>query len=322
MAAPRRFLSLGFILSVTFFLLLIATPSWAGVECGDEIGPYEVAVLTEDLTCDSHDPALTVVGPKAVLKMGGHTVTCQGINVGILLDGSGAKLSGGLLKYGTVTNCDIGVDVGGTGGHLITKVKANEVTVGFLLRDGSDGNTFTKNTVTNHVRGGFVTDLGTSNDNEFSYNRSMNGFPGAGYEVRGGDRNVFKYNLAKNNGNRGGFIVSGNDNVLTKNQAIDNGGGIRIDGERNTVSGNVAKGNDMNGFSLLGSGNKVIGNWAKNNTRGIVLSAENTKVIGNIALGNTEFDLVDENENCDNNTWKFNWFKTSQTNPPDAGCIH
>ena len=70
MDTRRESLRSGFIISVMLLGLLLATPSWAGVNCGDTIGPNQVAFLTNDLTCNagntSGDTALTLVGPKAV----------------------------------------------------------------------------------------------------------------------------------------------------------------------------------------------------------------------------------------------------------------
>jgi len=124
MISDKRIVSLGFIISVLLFVLLFAAPSWAELDCGDKIGPHAVAYLTKKLECSgSNGPALTLEGPNAILNLGGHTVDCidQQRN-GIEVIGSGA-----ILKYGTVTNCDNGVVVGGTGGHIITKVTATNI---------------------------------------------------------------------------------------------------------------------------------------------------------------------------------------------------
>jgi hypothetical protein len=79
-----------------------------------------------------------------------------------------------------------------------------------------------------------------------------------------------------------------------------------------------------NGF-VLKSGLRftVLMNTAKKNLFGIqaTLSAQDSTLLSNVALDNELFDLRDVNDNCDKNTWKVNWFRTSQTNPPDAGCI-
>jgi parallel beta-helix repeat protein len=321
MVTQRRFLSLGFKLSVMLLLLVAANPTWAGVECGDEIGPNEVAILTHDLTCSSDDPALTLVGPKAVLNMAGHTVTCEkDVVVGIYLDGSGAILKGGLLQHGTVTGCVNGVVLEGDGHHRVTKVTStrNEL-YGFAI-----------SSFDNEVKG--TTSLG--ND--------------AGYTIDG-DRHILKGNLAK--GNINGFVgLKVNDTLMTANRAVENTGnvGFEIEGNGNHLRRNLAKDNRGTGFFLKGNevrvlGNKAIGNeqqgflldegrrftvfgnTAKKNGVGIALTdmAEDSTVVGNVALNNNGLvDLFDSNKDCDNNRWRFNWFRTSLTDPPDAGCIH
>ena len=329
MGRLRHFTLVGFLVSVGF-MLLAATPSWAEVECGATIMPGEVAVLTKDLTCNNStgSTALTLIGPKAVLLMKGHTVRCANIRFGIRLQGSGAVLVGGVFKHGTVTGCvRNGVEVTENGGHHITKVTATKnVSNGFLIR---------------------------SSNNKITYTRSM-GNNLRGYLVSGGvSSNTFKGNLAKDNF-FGGFQLFGNAHVLTKNQALSNkvGDGFEINGKGHTLKGNVANDNGNraidNGFQINDDnnhlvGNRASGNWGsgfdistsatghllkgniakKNQEHGIRLlnGATNNTLVGNIAVDNTLPDLRDDNEHCDENTWKFNWFKTSQTNPPDAKCI-
>jgi hypothetical protein len=158
MTAQRLFVFLGFILSVTFFLVVSATSSWAGVNCGDTIGPNQVAVPTNDLTCNagntSGNTALILIGPNAVLKLGGHTVICDGVDVGIQLNGAGAILTGGLLKHGTVTGCENRVVVGGDGHHRVAKVTArNNTNHGFEIE--SDDNELHNNRAIANTSHGF-----------------------------------------------------------------------------------------------------------------------------------------------------------------------
>ena len=105
------------------------------------------------------------------------------------------------------------------------------------------------------------------------------------------------------------------------------GGGVGffLEGNEVKVLWNKAIDNRQQGF-LLNKGLEftVFGNTAKKNGIGIVLTdmAKNSTVIGNVALDNNGLvDLFDSNVECDNNTWKRNWFQTSLTNPPEAGCI-
>jgi len=250
--------------------------------------------------------------------------------------------SGSLLKYGTVTNCSTGVEALGAGGHYIIKVTARSNENGFFL--DSPKNTLKYNTAAYNVHDGF--DI-RSDDNKLSYNTSTgNDF---GYDVDGGNRNTFKANLAKENDVRG-FQANGHDNTFTKNRAISNvsSDGFNIEGNRNKLILNLAKdngvggaddgfeikGNDVkvlwnksigsfaDGFAFrAGSGHTVLGNTAKKNGGSgieLVNGVINSSLLGNVALGNTGFDLFDGNDECDDNKWKWNWFKT--TNNPS--CIH
>lgn len=322
MTVQRIFIPLGFILSVPLFLLFTVTPGWAGVNCGETIGPNQVAVLSNDLTCDnsntSGDTALILVGPKAVLKMAGHSVTCgAGVPTGIRLEGSGAELTGGPLKHGTVTGCARGIIVEGEGHHLVTKVTARANPLGgFLIK---------------------------SDDNKLHHNQSLNNTAGSGFRFDGTNRNTFKGNLAK--GNLIGFKgADTNDNILTANRAVDNEAqGIDLQGDGNYLGGNLAKNTLVQyGFILEGNGttvrwNQAIGNgWSgfyffngteftvrgntakKNGFAGIQLAdtAQDSTLIGNVALDNDVAesgftDLFDGNADCDNNTWKWNWFMTA-----------
>ena len=203
MRNSHRVVPVGFMLSVVLLLLLTASPSWAELECGDTIFPGQKVTLNKDLKCGDLPPgstALTLIGPKAVLNLGGHTVDCQdpGNQIGIQLNENRATLLGG-----KVTNCRFAVDVAGTGHHLVTKVTATNSNGGFRV---------------------------LSNENDLSYNTSKNNE--RGYTIpTTGTRNTLKANLAENN-NGLGFSIGINtySNILTKNRAIGsiNSGGFRL----------------------------------------------------------------------------------------------
>ena len=312
----HRVVPVGFMLSVAFLLLLTASPSWAELNCGATIFPGEEVTLNKDLNCDGESPALTVIGPKAVLNLGGHTVNCDDP-----LNATGIQLEdlGAILQFGTVTNCRFAVDVAGTGHHLVTKVTATNSNGGFRV---------------------------FSDENVLSYNRSKNN--GRGYTVpTTGTRNTLKANLAENNNGLGFSIgINTDSNILTKNLAIgsNNSPGFQIAGNRHKVSQNLSANNTGpggNGFNFLGddmkvlsnkaisnagsgfffqsgSGHFVLGNIAlKNQVHGIEFDsgAINSKIRVNIAKRNEGVDLFDDNfPDCDNNSWKFNFF-TSRNQP-------
>ena len=300
------------ILSVFLFILLFASPTWAELTCGATIGPSEVVTLTEDLVCSpgGGPPALTVES-SSILNLGGHTVNCGNrFRVGIQMNGGGS-----ILQHGTLTACTAGVVVGDDGGHTVTNVTVRNSRFGFTVE---------------------------SNANELSYNTSTTNSV-TGYLVIG-QGNTFKENLASNNENFGFDQPVANDNTYTKNRAIDttNADGFRLIGNRTLVSQNLAKGNDNSfGFLLqgnavqvlqnkaidnllgigldVGSGYQALGNTAKKNLVGIALNtgAINSQIVGNTAVRNTDTDLADLNDDCDNNEWVGNRFRTADP----AECI-
>lgn len=312
------------ILSIVLFLGWAATPSWAGVQCGDTIGPGAVAFLTEDLTCGGFQSALTLESG-SILNLGGHTLDCDGsTGVGIEMRGGGS-----ILQYGVVTNCfDSAVRIRGTGSHIIRKVTATQNGIGFYVFPDSENNELQYNVAKNNTLIGFLSQ---------------------------GDGTILKENLAKDNLNLGFDVERTKNNALIKNRSIGTTGthGFEIDGEGHELRENVAKDNKLDGFTffpIFGSqpgqditlnGNKSIGNGrhgfrlfensgsgftllqntAKNNQgEGIRVEEDvvNSTFLGNISLKNGGEGLVDLNfvPPCDNNTWVGNFGSRNQD------CIH
>lgn len=309
----------GIILSCVGFFSLVGmvVPSGGELYCGDTIGPDEVATLTHDLTCPGVGEAALSIESGSLLNMNGFTVDC--VERG--RDGIQVKGSAAILQNGTVTNCRLGVEVTGDGRHIVTKVTAR-------------GNRFW----------GFAI---LSNDNKLSYNTSADTTEGLGFQLLFlGNRNTLKGNLARENNGDGFFAHSKNDNSFIKNRAISNiGKGFSISGNRNDFRKNLAKDNGNGsfdaGFNLEGNNVKVLwnksvrnsgagfliqfgssrvtvlGNIAKKNKeQGIRVSqgAIDNTLKGNVAVRNKGNDLSDGNPHCDNNKWKWNWFKTGNKN--------
>ena len=298
--------------------LMVPSPSWAEIQCGETIGPNEVAILAQDLTCPGNNPAL-ILEAGSSLNLGGHTVDCNNVNNdGIVVQGSNA-----ILQHGTIMNCSRGVVLNGNGGHTVTKVTAkNNQIQGFIIQ--SDGNVLSFNKSTGNIRNG--------------------------YRIFGGSRNFLANNLAKNN-TRFGFLIDppGHDNSFTKNWAISNNtdGGFRISGNRNKLGDNLAKNNGDggadDGFEINGNNNEIFSNKAIGNfgsgfrlgpfPRNIVITgnqlqtnraeknkeygirvmegAINGRILANNSERNSLDDLGDDNGNCDNNQWQGNLFRTS-----------
>jgi parallel beta-helix repeat protein len=89
------------------------------------------------------------------------------------------------------------------------------------------------------------------------------------------------------------------------------------------INNNVADGNNGIGIVLNDSSdNQLAGNTADDNLfNGIFIDFGSTGNVihGNTALGNGEFDLFDDNPNCDANKWSGNHFNTAFAVPPS--CI-
>ena len=294
----------GFILTFGILFFAVST-SWAEVECGQEIGPDAVAYLTKDLDCSEGLLALTVKSG-SVLNLGGHRVTCSGraFMSGISLTGRGAHLTNG-----TVSGCFGGVGLGGEGGHTLTKVTVNNGF--FCITIGSDDNTLSYNTAGQCLIGFFLSE---AKRNTLKKNLARGpGFAGFGEEP--GEENVYINNRAIGSPMEIGFSIEGNRAKLSGNLAKNaNMNGFTLNGEDMRVRFNTAIGNGEEGFQIeTGSGLKVSGNTVlKNKGDGIRLDqgVTNSEVHGNIAFGNKGTDLLDENVDCDENKWRFNFFKT------------
>ena len=197
------------------------SPLHAQVMCGDTIGPGGNVQMLGDLSCG--DDGITVVGP-VNFNMKGFTLDCNGDSqAGITVEGEGA-----VVPNGTITDCDTGVLLDGTGGHQLLKLTARQNgSEGFHVNAGSDNNTFVGNT-------------GTDNDSE-------------GFNVRS-NGNKLVDNLAMEN-NLQGIQIGGVDNRLVGNTAHDNDrAGFELDsvGTDNVLINNTATENGNSGFQSAG----------------------------------------------------------------------
>jgi parallel beta-helix repeat protein len=116
-------------------------------------------------------------------------------------------------------------------------------------------------------------------------------------------RNVIAGNRVSRNEEDGIRISRASDNRVMNNRVTLNGGrGIWIDEEssRHPVVENLVFGNAKEGISVAG---------------------QETEIVRNIAVNNST-DLVDAHEDCDNNHWQQNVFRTSQAGATEhPACI-
>jgi parallel beta-helix repeat protein len=281
-------------------MLLTTTASVAAVECGEVLTGVER--LDEDLICTT-DPALTLSG--GTLDLGGHTVICDGIIEGIVLDGDGAQ-----VLNGAVAGCQFAVLVEGAGNHLVTNLTASvqdpvlddeEGAEG--LRVSSDGNRLVRNRVllggTNAIR--------INGAGNHVVGNTVSGSE-RGIRIDGIENDVVDNVIA---GVGEGIEVRGASNQITRNQiagAIDQG--VELRGAGNRVVANLAVDAVGDGISIFSNDNLIRGNGAfSNGDDGIIVVATfgNNRIVNNRALGNGT-DLTDQNLDCDDNVWTNNTF--------------
>lgn len=147
-----------------------------------------------------------------------------------------------------------------------------------------------------------------------------------------GNGNSFRGGASRDN-RYDGWRVEGSNNSFTRNDATGNGKALAAcpdeteggsgfsvhDGSGNTFDSNVSDGNACDGFLIDSDGHQVRANNVNGNGRyGIYIEggAGGNLILLNNVWGHDEYDMSDENENCDGNTWRLNFFGTA-----DQACI-
>ena len=288
---------------VLFLLFPAAAPAMA-VECGEIVTGS--ARLDRDLICTT-DPALTVDG--GLLDLGGFTVVCDHEpampSVGVLLEGSGARLRGG-----AVTGCVLAVHVAGDGGHTVRRLTASAANQGVLVE--SDGNRLLDSQI-------------------------LRGLDDAAVQVNGSD-NLLRAN-AITGSNDHGFEINGNDNRIVGNRIGGVAEGIQLEGERNHVLrnqiiGTTDRGVDVRGLTESAGGHVIAFNLIADGVDGIAVldDSQGNQIRRNAIYGNSDqgifvgtmdntiernqvllnaVDLQDNTVDCDDNLWQGNTFETS-----------
>jgi parallel beta-helix repeat protein len=284
-------------------LVLAAGPALA-VECGETITGD--ARLDRDLICTT-DPGLTVTG--GLLDLNGFTVVCDHDptveGVGVLLDGSGARLRGG-----AVTGCFVAVHVAGEGGHTVRRLTASASNQGVFVE--SDGNRLLDSQI-------------------------LRGLEDAAVQVDGSD-NLLRGNAIAGSDDQG-FEINGNDNRIVRNRIGGVAEGVQLEGERNHVLRNQIVGATDRGIDVRGlveptGAHVMFGNLIVDGVDGIALleSSNGNRISRNTIYGNSDqgifvgtfdntiqrnqallnrVDLQDSTPGCDDNLWRGNTFETS-----------
>jgi parallel beta-helix repeat protein len=245
--------------------------------------------------------------------MRNHSITCRDADVGtfgVRLDGRGAA-----VRNGQIRGCDFGVDLVGTGKHVVRDLSLVE------CNDNSVQIRSDKNFVAdNDVIGGDWAFAVLGAGNVVARNRSLRS-NGDGFFV-GGDGNRL-YDNAAIFSVCGNFVVRGSGNELRRNVAAGTllavCDGFDVVGRENRLRRNAVTGSAASGVRVDGDANRISGNTSTDNAAaGIRLSttAQENSVRGNDAFGNATFDLQDDNPACDRNGWFNNRYATSS-----ASCI-
>lgn len=276
-------------------VLLSAGPSRA-VECGDVI--TTAVRLDRNLICTT-DPALTVTG--GALNLNGFTVVCNQTSVGVLLDGSGAR-----LRHGAVTGCAVAVWIGGQGQHRVLDVTASASSQGVFVE--SDGNLLTFSHVLRGLEDAAVQVNGSNNRLNFN---DVAGSTDQGFEINGNDNRVIGNRIA---GIAEGVQLVGEGNFVLRNDIIgatDRGVEVRAGGHR--IAGNRIADGAADGIALLSNGSQVVSNTiVGNGDQGLFVSGSGNTLERNRVLLN-RVDLTDTNPACDDNHWRANVFETSES---------
>lgn len=282
---------------VALVLVLAARPALA-VECGEVVTGS--ARLDRDLVCTT-DPALTVDGGS--LNLNGFTVVCDGTVVGVLLEGTGAR-----LRNGAVTGCDLAVWVAGDGNHRIDRLTASASNQGVFVE--SDRNRLSRSNVLRGLNDAAVQVNGS--DNHLRFN-NIAGSTDQGFEINGNDNRIIGNRIG---GVAEGVQLEGDGNLVSRNEIIGaTDRGVEVRAGAHVISDNLVADGAADGIALLddANGNEVSGNAVFGNVdQGIFVATLDNRIEGNRVLGNG-IDVTDANANCDDNVWRDNIFETSES---------
>lgn len=304
-------------------LCLFASPGLA-LECGEVLGPGGTFEMDADLQCDfpARVPSLVLMGG-VKLNMHDHTLSCLsnlevgGDGDGIWLEGANNEVSGGNIE-----DCGVAVELRGDGGHRVSQLNVfggNRVLLGIL------SNRNVVQDIVASTKEGDRTFVVSGDENLVMHNQSLS-VAGDGFLVSG-NRNRVIDNSATSSGCRN-FSVTGANNLLTDNEGLGNvipacQGNFFIFGQSNILERNTARAGTRDGFyfgAFGASSNNVLRDSVAiaNAGSGIHVANGSTEgeFVGNVATGNGQFDLSDDNPNCDNNIWGDNQFGTA-----NALCI-
>lgn len=308
-----------FVFGLTLALSTLARPAQAQKAsptpvnaCGDTLGhPGKQYMLTTDLDCSgTFATAINVTASNVVFHLAGHTLSSTDCDLtkdinGIFVSGN---LTGVTIDGGTVSGFNDGIVLSSSKSHVTGMTVTKACLFGIALQ-GTD-NQLDKNVVTLSGLDGIGIGPGDRNrvlSNDVSNNVRV------GVEISNfSDNNQVKNNIINNNGlvahEQGGVaIFNGTGNLIANNALNNNFMGIEIESpgnvaQRNHVSGSVDTGIFITSFGSPGNVNH------------------------NTVFGSGLVDMLDEQRECDSNTWTGNNFVTDlvadlSDGGPGVGCL-
>jgi parallel beta-helix repeat protein len=250
-------------------------------------GLYCGAYVTHDVTLQHDisgcvDGGIIVAASGVTVDLNGHTITGLGEGDGIAASG----VTGVTIKNGSVVNFEAGLRLTGVQNSRVVDTRFSMNSDASAWVEGSTGNKFLRNTMTDNGDGGFrliasnrnriaantvsgASDSGVMMEELSSHNRLVRNqirLAGEGIKVEGGSHNRVFRNTTSWNGGAGIEVAEDSHHTrINENQAHHNGGdGIFIEGVGTQVNGNHAGCNGGMGIQspvLVTSGE----NWAGGN---------------------------------------------------------
>ena len=332
----RRTIGVGSTLSLLLVGLVFAAPAHAGhVACGQTI---TVSTVLDSDVGPCPGIGIRIGADNVTLDLNGHTVfgapgtgTVSNPQIGIETVN---HQSGVTIRNGTVTEFDTGIFLFDGGGNTITEMNLirNQGRLGLIWGEGiqmylSDDNRIIRNRIVdNGPFDGVVVFDGSRNliDNNLIQGNRI-GVPSTAAPQRNigvwisfiGDEptfgNVISNNIIDFNGLDGVQLAGGTsgarvlNNQITRNGLVGGsvryGDGVFVGGTFNLVADNRVQGNGANGIGIRAAASPAVG--------------KNNSILRNQAFGNgagpnpsPDFDLRDDNANCDANIWNQNQFGT------------
>ncbi|HYD49630.1 MAG TPA: right-handed parallel beta-helix repeat-containing protein [Terriglobales bacterium] len=243
--------------------LLTGLPTFADGQliCGGTIGAGKHQMTADIINC-AGTPALTLESG-AELDMNGHRITClDNSRDGVLLSGAGSAIANG-----TISGCNIGLEISGGGGHEVSfLVLIDNGNVG--LHTLSDGNKLSSIYADDNATSQIYIE---SDGNKLSRCHGSGGNRGIHIQ---GDKNKVSDSSVRENAIHGFYVEDGNGNSFKGCAAVGvDIDGFHVRGEANKITGSSAIYCDEHGFSLEGAGNKVVKSTAIGNEYGFSTGA-------------------------------------------------